>query len=64
LEKKKYKIVRFGHGWFGGGVQDTDICPTIDACVNFQHILIWEETEIEKGNKLQNIRHNDRWEMG
>ena len=20
--------------------------------------------EIEKGNKLQNIRHNDRWQMG
>ena len=64
MEKKKYKIVRFGHGWFGGGVQDTDFCPTIDACVNFQHILIWEETEIEKGNKLQNIRHNDGRQMG
>ena len=45
MKEKKYKIVRFGHGWFGGGVQDTDICPTIDACVNYQHILIWEETE-------------------
>lgn len=30
------------HGYFPGSVKQTDIISTIDACIDFQHILLIE----------------------
>ena len=42
-----FKVIRFPHGYFKGGLSNKDYCPTIDASVDFQHILIAEiHTEV------------------
>ncbi len=33
------------HGYFPGSVKQTDIISTIDACIDFQHILLIEKSK-------------------
>lgn len=47
---KKYKIMKLPHGWFKGFIKEKDIIDTIDATIQYWHILIVEE--LADGNEI------------
>lgn len=41
----KYYTYQLPHGWNSGILNKSGVCPTIDACIAFWHILLVEEYE-------------------
>lgn len=58
---KKYSVVKLPHGYFGGGIYEASLCPTIDTGVDQWHILIGESMEDIKCDQI-GMLCGDKWE--